>query len=124
MFHNGKEAQKSIPGLVASFLSMETGVIQNIYFNVRLMTCLRVLYHEKNSSSYLYLCVQQGVIPHCEKDCTVELSEDSYTSSTDFEQDAVSDKMSKIRTPLMALNWRAVEKVIYVLHADMMQHLD
>ena len=68
--------------------------------------------------------MQQGVIPHCEKDCTAELSEDSYTSSTDFEQDAVSDKMSKIRTPLMALNWRAVAKVINVLHADMMQHLD
>ena len=76
------------------------------------------------SSSYLYLCVQQGGIQHSEKDCTVELSEDSDTSSTDCEQDAVSDKMSRIRTPLMAKNWRAVEKVVYVLHANMMQHLD
>ena len=67
--------------------------------------------------------MQQGGI-HSEKDCSVELSEDSDTSSTDYEQDAVSDKMSRIMTPLMAKNWRAVEKVVYVFHANMMQHLD
>ena len=33
-------------------------------------------------------------------------------------------KMSRIRTPLKAKNWRAVEKVVYVLLANMMQHLD
>ena len=33
-------------------------------------------------------------------------------------------KMSKVRTPLMAWNWRVVEKVAYVLHANVMQHLD
>ena len=66
----------------------------------------------------------QGGIQHSEKDCSVELSEDSDTSSTACEQDAVSDKMSRIRTPLMAMNWRAVEKVVYVFHANMMQHLD
>ena len=69
--------------------------------------------------------MQQRGIQQLEKDCTVELSEDSDTSSTDCEQDAVSDKMSKVRTPLMALNWRAVEKkAMCVLHANMMQYLD
>ena len=58
--------------------------------------------------------MEQAGIQHSEKDCTAELSEDNETSSTDCERDAVSDKMSKIRTPLMALNWRAVEKVIYL----------
>ena len=39
--------------------------------------------------------MQLGDIQHSEKDCTVELSEDSDTSllnkSTDCEQDAISD---------------------------------
>ena len=87
------------------------------------MTCLRTL-SRNFCSPYLYLCVQQGSIQHSEKDCTVELSENSDTSSTDCEQDAISDKMSRFRTPLMGKNWRAVEKVVYVLHANMMQHLD
>ena len=69
--------------------------------------------------------MQQGGIQHSEKDCTVELSEDSDTSSTDCEQDAVSEKLWRIRTTLRVKNyWRAVETVVYVLHADMMQHLD
>ena len=111
MFRDGEEAQKRIPCLIANSLSMETRVSQSIYFIVRLMTCLRTL-SRLFWSSFLYLCVQQGSIQHSEKDCTVELSEDSDTSSTDCEQDTVSDKMSRIRTPLIDKNWRVVEKVV------------
>ena len=46
--------------------------------------------------------MELGGNEHSEKDCTVELSEGSDTSYMDCEQDTVSDKMSKIRTPLMA----------------------
>ena len=63
--------------------------------------------------------MQQGGIQHSEKDCTVELSEGSDTSSTDCEQDTVSDKMSKIRTDGLELESSAKSGIC---PSCMMQH--